>query len=131
MRKRGAAILAASAVLALGAGVASAGTTKYPTEFTSFGLSLSTSGGTFSGKLGSPKKRCVKKRKVTLVRKKSGKSHKVGSDKTNEKGKFKIRLSVSELEDGTYLAKAPKKKYEKNGNKTVCLRAKSGTVTVS
>jgi hypothetical protein len=121
--------LVVGAIVALGAGTASAGSVPYPTYFREFTLKASASHGDFKGKIGSPKAKCVNERKVKLYRKHSGAKQKLGGDKTNAKGKFAIDLSKPKLKDGSYYAKVKKKGFD-NGSK-VCLDVTSGTIKVS
>lgn len=105
-------------MIGLGAGIASADTSKYPTHFKKFkpeGTSAAV-----VGKLGSPKGKCVKKRKITVYKK--GKKGKAASGMTNSKGKFEIPISGRVV--GPYYAKAKKK----NVGDDVCRGAKSKTV---
>lgn len=68
---------------------------------------------------------------MKLVRKKSGNEKTLGSDKTSGKGKFKIKLSGGTLGKGKYFAKVKKSSFKKSGDKIVCGKAKSGSVSVS
>jgi 5-hydroxyisourate hydrolase-like protein (transthyretin family) len=121
------AALAAVAVLAMVATTAWAAT-KYPTVFTEFKLETSSSGGKFKGQIDSTKGKCVNKRQVKLFRKHNGKKKKLGSDKTNSKGKFSIEIS-GKLKDGSYYSKVPKKDFD-NGKK-VCEDVTSGKIKIS
>ena len=110
--------LAAIAVLVAGVGTASAGTGAAPTFFTKFALD----GSKFSGKITSSKSKCEKSRKIVLYRKKNGDKKKLGSDKTNDKGKFKIGVG-NNPKNGKYFAQA------KETNK--CQGEKSAKVELS
>ena len=121
------AALAAVAVLAMVATTAWAAT-KYPTVFTEFKLETSSSGGKFKGQIDSTKGKCVNKRQVKLFRKHNGKKKKLGSDKTNSKGKFSIDIS-GKLKDGSYYSKVSKKDFD-NGKK-VCEDVTSGKIKIS
>jgi hypothetical protein len=125
------AAVAAAGALSVSIGVAAAATINSPTVFTKFKLETGSSGATFSGKIGSAKSGCKKNRKVKLVRKKSGNEKTLGSDKTSGKGKFKIKLSGGNLGKGKYFAKVKKSSFKKSGDKIVCGKAKSGSVSVS
>ena len=122
-------LVAALAVSALAlAPASSVAATKYPTRFTEFKLKGSSSGAKFKGRIGSTKGKCVNKRTVKLFRKHNGKKKKLGSDKTNQKGKFGIELP-GKLENGAYYAKVKRKDFD-NGAK-VCLDVTSPKVRVS
>jgi hypothetical protein len=118
-------------LVALGAGVASATTIKYDTAFKKFEFQSDASGGEFKGKLASRKGACIKQRKVKLIRKHSGNEQKLGSDKTNGKGKWDIDLSTGQLKNGKYFAEVTKKDLGGDGEKEVCLADKSGKIEVS
>ena len=80
------------------------------------------------------KKKCKKKRKVTVFHKVSGGKEKVGSRKSNKKGKWTVK--VNGLADpGKYFAVAKKKKVKVKTNagkrKGVCKKGKSKKVTVT
>ena len=121
-----AAVLAVSA-LALAPGLSSAAT-KYPTRFTRFKLKGTSSGARFKGRIHSTKGKCINKRNAKLFRKHNGKKKKLGSDKTNQKGKFGIELP-GKLKNGSYYAKVKRKDFD-NGAK-VCLDVTSPKVRVS
>jgi hypothetical protein len=82
---------------------AGSGPTDYPTFFVEFEFSE----GKFAGKIDSSKGKCVNDRKIVLYRKKNKDKKKLGADKTNEKGKFKI--GVNDPKDGKYFAMAKSK----------------------
>jgi hypothetical protein len=114
--------------LVLSGGIAAAETIKYPTHFKSFKFEASSSGGTFKGKLSSLKDKCIKGRKVKLVRKHNGNKTKLGSDKSNDQGKWKIDLSGGKVKNGQYYANVKKKTFD-DGQK-VCLSVTSGTIKI-
>ena len=122
------AALAAVALLALVATTAWAATTKYPTIFTEFKLKTSSSGGKFKGQIDSTKSKCVNGRQVKLFRKHNGNQKKLGSDKTDSKGKFSIDIS-GKLKNGSYYSKVSKKDFD-NGKK-VCEDVTSGKIKIS
>jgi hypothetical protein len=68
-------------------------------------------------------RKCVKKRKVII--KHAG--EKVGSDKTNKKGKYRVGIDPY-TEPGDYKAVAKKKK--KNHGRLVCKKGRSKTITL-
>jgi hypothetical protein len=123
--KRAVAVATATMLLSIAA-VADAGTNpQYPTVFTKFKYK---GGESFSGKIDSTKGGCVGGRKVILFRKHDGNSDKVGSDHTEDSGKFKIELSGGPPKDGKYYAKV---KQSKLGNGAICLERESGSVKVT
>ena len=109
-------------VLGLAPAGASAGQEIYPTFFTKFKFES----GKFSGKIDSSKGSCVKDRKITLYRKKNGDRKSIGSDKTNNKGKFSIGTGGNP-KDGKYFAQA---KEAGTGNGGTCLEENSAKVTI-
>ncbi len=83
----------------------------------------------FNGKVGSKKKFCRKGRTVKV--KNITTKQIFGTAKTNKAGNYVVNAGKG-APAGTYRAKVKKKvKVRQNGNKLVCKRAKSGTVTVS
>jgi hypothetical protein len=122
------ALAAAVALLAIVASTALAATTKYPTIFTEFKLKASSSQGKFKGQIDSTKGKCVNGRQVKLFRKHNGSKKKLGSDKTDGKGKFSIGIS-GKLKDGSYYSKVSKKDFD-NGKK-VCEDVTSGKIKIS
>jgi hypothetical protein len=121
------AALVATAIVAMGANPASAGTTEYPTAFTKFKYKLDGGVATFKGEIDSPKGGCVGGRKVKLYRQHSGNTKKVGGDHTNNKGKFEIDLGNGPPRDGKYYAEI---KQTAIGSGT-CLARTSPSVKVS
>ena len=124
--------IALLSVLATGVGLASAGLqTEFPTFFVKFKFEAS-SGEKFSGKIDSSKGKCVDGRKVTVYRKKSGDKTKLGSDKTNDKGKFKVGVGNGPPKDGKYLAQVKQSTFEANdGNRITCKPETSVSVKIS
>lgn len=108
-RAKGAAAGIAAVVAAAGAGEALAGGGGVKTNVTL--KSVEPQGA--NGRVTSPKKACVRGRKVTLHYVIKGeKNPRVGSDKTNRKGKFEIE---EPLFAGAYYAKVAKKSLGKKG----------------
>jgi 5-hydroxyisourate hydrolase-like protein (transthyretin family) len=122
------AAIAAFAMLAIVATTAWAAVTKYPTVFTEFKLKTSSSGGKFKGQIDSTKGKCVNKRQVKLFRKHNGNKKKLGSDKTNSKGKFSIDIS-GKLKNGTYYSKVSQKDFD--SGKKICEDRTSPTIKIS
>jgi hypothetical protein len=118
--------LAAVTALAF-AGSAAASQTQFATFFTKFNLAPSSHEA--KGRIGSSKGKCVKGRKVKLIRQHHGNKTTLGADHANRKGHFDIRFSGGKVKNGKYYAKAPKKNFD-NGTKT-CLSATSGSVRIS
>jgi hypothetical protein len=129
MRSRFVAIVVAGS-LTLALGSASAATIEYESFFTKLKLSEKSEGSTYSGRVGSTKKGCVKKRKVKVMYKRGGETDKIGSARTDKKGKFRIEISGGSLERGKYYAIAKKRSYKRGGNKVVCEKAESRTLKV-
>lgn len=119
-------ILATAALI--GPGLALGGGKQYPTFFTAFKYKLDDGKAEFKGTVDSTKGGCVSGRKVVLYRKHSGKTKKVGGDRTGDKGKFTINLGSGPAQNGTYQAKVNKTKIGKSGNKNTCLSRTSGTI---
>jgi hypothetical protein len=118
--------LAAVTALAF-AGSAAASQNRFATFFTKF--SFGPSSREAKGKIGSSTSKCVKGRKVKLIRQHNGNKTTLGADDANSKGHFDIKLSSGKVKNGKYYAKAPKKSFD-NGKKT-CLSATSGSVGIS
>jgi hypothetical protein len=74
----------------------------------------------FNGKVQSSKAACTKDRKVKLYRVKAGPDKLLGTDRTDDKGKW---LIPAKLKSGDYYAKAPKS--------GTCAAAKSGILPVA
>jgi hypothetical protein len=125
-------LVAALALGTIGGGFAAASTKKFPTQVTinfTAGNPPYYTADKFKGKVKSAKKLCKKKRKVTVFRKKSGPDVAFGSDKTNKKGKYVVAPG-KHAPSGKYYSKAKKKVKHKNGNKIVCKKGKSPTISV-
>jgi len=120
-----AAVVAAAISLGVptGAGAAAGGPSDSPTFFTEFDFG----GGKFAGKIDSGTAKCKRNRTIALYRKKNGNTKNVGSDKTNDKGKFKI--GIGNPKNGKYVAQAKESSYEDgNGDRITCLEEKSAKV---
>jgi hypothetical protein len=123
-------VCGALAALLLATGTAWA-TVEYQTVFKEFTIEGESGGGEVKGKIDSTKGKCVKNRKVKVFRKQSGNKSKLGSDKTNDKGKFGIGLPS--LKNGKYFAEVKEKDLAdtSSGEARVCLSRNSGKVTIS
>lgn len=119
---------AAATLVTIGAGMAFAGGNQYPTFFTAFKYKLADGKAEFKGTIDSTKGGCVSGRKVVLYRERSGKTTKVGGDRTGGNGKFKIDLGGGPPQNGTYQAEVNKTKIGKSGNKNTCLSRSSPTI---
>ena len=108
--------IVAALVMGLATAGAQAGQGVSPTFFTKF----ERESGRFSGKIDSAKGKCIRDRKVILYRKKNGEKTSVGSDRTNDNGKFSI--GDGRAKAGNYFAKA-----DGTGD---CQAAKSVSVSV-
>jgi hypothetical protein len=115
----------------VGAAFGQGATISYVTGFTKFKVVAKTSSSKVSGKLGSTEAACISGRKVKALRKRKGKTKQLGTDKTNSKGKFAIKISSAK--NGKYFAKISKKDLSpaSTGQARVCIAEKSGTVKVS
>jgi hypothetical protein len=111
-------------IVALGAGAALSSTvgaaTKYPTSVKKFyGMKKAPE---IMGRIGSPKSKCLKRRKVSIFMRLPGKKrfNRVSeTDKTNSKGKFKIAISGYVPVGVTLYAKIDKKRLA--GGSVICL----------
>ena len=82
----------------------------------------------FTGNVRSSKGRCERKRKV-IVKKVGG--SKVGRDRTNRFGEFRVRHGGN-LRDGGYIAKVkPKKFRNRNGRRIICRGDKSNRININ
>jgi hypothetical protein len=126
-------LVAVLAVGAIGAGMATGAKKKSRTKAISF--QSSAYGDSFSGKVKSKgkkkiKKKCKKGRNVIVIRKAGNQKQKIGKTKSKKKGRW--ALDVGGLaEPGNYFAKVKKKVKKKGGNKIVCKKGKSPTISVS
>ena len=95
--------LIATGTLALSiAGVAGAQGTFFNTSLT---INFSRSGNdSFFGRVKSPKPRCIRQRKVSVYRKRSGTDQKIGSDLSSSTGRWRINVGGS-AHRGDYYAK--------------------------
>jgi hypothetical protein len=78
----------------------------------------------FQGEIGSPASECVPGRKVSLYRKRHGNERKLGSDRTDAVGKWKIKVSST---NGRYFFEVEQKEIVRveTGESVVCLGVKS------
>ena len=116
----------------IGAGLANGAAKKKVKTKVTISFQGSDYGDSFSGKVkpkakGKIKKKCRKGRTVTVRQVGGGK---VGTDKTNKKGRW-IVSAGGFVDPGQYRAKAKKKKVKVGGSEVVCKRGKSRKITVS
>lgn len=116
--------------LALAVGAAGAATTTHESHFKKFRLSWKPAHVTFAGKIASPKGKCIDRRKVRVVRMRSGRKDGIGTGRTNARGKFKIELIAGTPALGKYRAIAKKRSYRRRGETIVCGRGKSPRISV-
>jgi hypothetical protein len=127
-------LIAALLVGVIGVGVAAGAKLKVRTKAT-ISFQGSTYGDSFSGKVkvkGQPKKikkKCKKGRNVILVRKQGSQKEKVAKTKSKRKGRY--AFDVGAADPGNYFVKVKKKVKKKGGNKIVCRKGKSPTISVS
>jgi hypothetical protein len=104
--------------------------TQFRTFFTSFKYERTSNGKReFKGTIDSQKSKCVKGRKVKVIRQHNGNKATLGSDDANSNGHFDVKLPSSKVKNGKYYAKVKKKSFD-NGKKT-CLSATSGSIKIS
>jgi hypothetical protein len=82
-------------------------------------------GNAFTGEL-EGRKRCVKNRKITIIRSGAGP---IGSVRSSQSGEFE--LTVPGVEDGSYFAKAKKRVRRPGDHKHKCRGGRSPVITVS
>jgi hypothetical protein len=126
-------LVAVLAVGAIGTGVAGAKKTKVKSKAT-ISFQSSAYGDSFSGKVKckgkkKAKKKCKKGRKVIVVHKVGNQKEKIGKVKSKKKGVWSFDVGGL-AEPGNYFAKVKKKVKKKHGNKIVCRKGKSPTITV-
>ena len=97
-------------------------------------LELAGAGGgrlALSGKVDSPKARCAARRHVRAIRKRNGERHRLGTDDTNENGKFGIDAGGRPPRPGYYFAEAPEVHFKtSSGHRTTCLAARSARIAI-
>ena len=104
-------------------------TTRHPTRFTRFKFIAKASGGKFKGRIASDTRKCVRGRRVKLIRSRHGSRHEVGQDRTSRRGSFAIRLSGSQAKRGGYYARVTKRKVA--SGHVVCGSARSTSIRIS
>jgi hypothetical protein len=124
----GVAILVVGAV---GAGVATAHKKKFKTTVTiqwNSNEGQYSSGDTFTGNVGSKKKKCRKDRTVKVFKVQGDRL--IGTDQTSNRGRYVVRVG-GDATPGDYFAKAKKKVIKKNAkHKHVCKKGRSPAIVV-
>jgi hypothetical protein len=84
----------------------------------------------YHGKVKADVPRCVRNRRVRLFERAPGPDTKVGGDRTNRRGRWKVEVPVDELEpQDRFYAKARRKLNIVSGEGYVCRGDRSKTVT--
>ena len=100
--RRLAALIAAGTLVLSSAGVAAAQSTSFKTSLT---INFSNSGSdSFSGRVKSPKSACIRQRKVSVYRKRSGSDQKIGADSSSASGRWRVKVGGN-ARRGDYYAK--------------------------
>ena len=126
-RRRGviAGLLALSAAATLGVGVGSASAaTVFPTSVT-INFTPGAAADVFSGKVSSPNANCVSHRHVVLRRKVDGPDIRMGTDRSEDNGRWSIDVEGG-APAGQYYAKVTAKSIAAG----TCAAARSTTITV-
>jgi hypothetical protein len=93
-------------------------------------VSAPTHGSPFTGTVDSDKAKCEKKRKVTIKKVRKGKDRKIGSDRTNRFGIYRVGHNRPHG-DGRFYAKAKKKEFvNKAGRTVICKAGRSPSVKI-
>jgi hypothetical protein len=118
-------LLAASAVLALDVGVAAAHTTSFESTVT---IGVNQERKQYFGTVSSPRAGCVPDRLVKLFRDEGQPDTLVGSDRTNETGRWRVATNV---EPGVaYYARVTRRDIGRPGHNHICNSARSLGVIV-
>jgi hypothetical protein len=117
--------LALAASLALAAGVALGQVQKYDSKTT-----IAIAVPLYHGKVKADIPQCVRNRRVELFERRSGPDRKVGSDRTNKRGRWVVKVPLDELEpQDRFYAKARRKLKIVSGEGYVCRGDRSRTRT--
>ena len=130
MRRIVIALAVVGLVMTLGAGLAAAHKTKFPTTATLAAINDKDAAGTVD----SDKPKCFKQRTVKVFRQAEGgpafKPTEVATTESDNGGKWQAKLA-GKTKGETFFAKATKKKLRKNRrHKHICKPAKTDTITV-
>ncbi len=123
------AVLVAAVSVSLGAGVASAHRVIYKSTV-SIKFTTSAYGDSFSGKVRSPRARCVKRRSVRVFRVATGPDTVIGTDTSSDTGAWVVNPGGF-ASPGDYYAKAKRKVLKRNArHRHICRGATSRTIHV-
>jgi hypothetical protein len=115
----------AVALLAIGAGVASAHTVRFDSEVT---IEYSADPSTFFGTVSSPRVGCVPRRLVTLYEEAPGADTALGSDRTNQEGDWRIPEPLGD--GGIFYARVARRDMGGPGHDHICKAAKSDGLAI-
>jgi hypothetical protein len=122
----------AVAVLASGAGVASAHTVRFDSDVSiGHGVNPIESTDLFHGEVTSPRTGCAAQRRVTVFQKLDGADQAMGSDRSNQSGAWEVSRHTSEVPDGNYYARVKARDIGPAGHNHICGGARSETIFVS
>ena len=99
--RRLAALIAAGTLVLSSAGVAAAQSTTFKTSLT---INFNKGSDSFSGSVKSPKSACMRQRKVSVYRKRSGSDQKIGADSSSASGRWRVKVG-GRARRGDYYAK--------------------------
>ena len=99
--RRLAALIAAGTLVLSSAGVAAAQSTTFKTSLT---INFNKGSDSFSGSVKSPKSACIRQRKVSVYRKRSGSDQKIGADSSSSSGRWRVKVGGN-ARRGDYYAK--------------------------
>ncbi len=123
------AALMAVAGLATGA-TALAAQDEFPTRLVAFEIKAGSGKVTMKGTLGSAEERCIKGRKVKLIREQGGDKQTLGKDESGKHGDFKVATDTKPKE-GKYYGKVKEKTLGDGDDKQVCLERVSASVKLT
>jgi hypothetical protein len=84
----------------------------------------------YHGKVKAEARKCVRNRRVVLFERRSGQDRKAGTDRTDRRGRWTVKVPVDELEpQDRFYAKARRKINIVSGEGYVCRGDRSKTVT--
>jgi hypothetical protein len=103
------------------------GQQQFPTRFAELSFKASASKVVFKGTLASADEKCVKGRKVKLIRKHKGNTDTLASDESDSHGDFKVKVQDPPIE-GKFYGLIKQKKLN---NGAVCLERETASLTIS
>lgn len=123
-KKRAVALVTTSALALMipGADVASAHRYRASSR-----VSLDYSDSAFKGKVRSGRPKCEKNRKVKIKKMRPGRDRVVGRDRTNDRGKFRVRERNAK---GRYYAKVSRRSRGRYGHTHICKKDASRPIRV-